>query len=472
MQNGIIYLKNTQSIPSCATNHIHPFPQRTNHKSHSDDDTDAEDSEGQKNKDNKLNNEYMVNKSNNNNNETTSNMESSIGINAKVNKTNTTASKADNKQQRKRSAEVEEENFEFRSDEEVDVSSLEEEEDRLDTCIRSSSDNDDDPSKLNGDLVESDVVGDVDNKNVMKHHKPNKRKRSIGGQMKVPVECEEKKEGEEGEKKEMKKMKEDAEGDDDVGDEDRELSGEIRMQKPLGLLAQHGLTSGSKNHLNNPFFHQQQLHLQQQQQFQQHMQQQQQHRQQLLMQQQQQQKYSSFFNSGNRKHKLFGPEVNSEQFPLLPVKSENTKEQNGAIYPEWTAYDENNKISNNNNNNTNSNNNKNNKNPDDEGDNGNELSEVEDSNGLVDLSRQILLSDQRFMPSPPPHNFSIPPSSSPTSKSETSGHHWTFEEQFKQVGVVCWWLIVGDSENWWCFLWYFVWLLVGCFGCVVSFVGE
>lgn len=46
----------------------------------------------------------------------------------------------------------------------------------------------------------------------------------------------------------------------------------------------------------------------------------------------------------------------------------------------------------------------------------------------VDDSRQILLTDRRFMPSPPPN-------SSPTDKSESSGHHWTFEEQFKQVGI-------------------------------------
>ena len=48
----------------------------------------------------------------------------------------------------------------------------------------------------------------------------------------------------------------------------------------------------------------------------------------------------------------------------------------------------------------------------------------------LDFSNHLSLMDRRFMPSPPP---GTPPNHDPNKSSPPSGHHWTFEEQFKQV---------------------------------------
>ena len=300
--------------------------------------------------------------------------------------------------------------FEFNSENEVEVSSLEED-DQNNDFDKGFSDNNNGIGDSDCKNPNSDSIHNSNDTNEGKN-KPQKqkRKRNSGSQIKVLTENDKNED-----EKESKKVKE---------NDSEKVTEEIKVQKPLGLLAQHGITPGSKNQISSPFYHQQQ-HLQ--------MQQFQQHRQQLIMQHQQQ--FNAFFNSGNRKHKLFGPEVRNEPFPLMSVKNENSATQNGAIYPEWTPYSDNK---------NNKHENKNEKTDKDDGEkdteNTNDSSEIDDSSGLVDLSRQLLLTDQRFMPSPPPGNFPIPSPSSPNSKSENSGHHWTFEEQFKQVrlrGGVC-----------------------------------
>lgn len=51
----------------------------------------------------------------------------------------------------------------------------------------------------------------------------------------------------------------------------------------------------------------------------------------------------------------------------------------------------------------------------------------------LDFGSHLLLMDRRFMPSPPPSASPLTPDLN-KSISTPSGHHWTFEEQFKQVG--------------------------------------
>lgn len=53
--------------------------------------------------------------------------------------------------------------------------------------------------------------------------------------------------------------------------------------------------------------------------------------------------------------------------------------------------------------------------------------------GELDFGSHLLLMDRRFMPSPPPSASPLTPDPN-KSISTPSGHHWTFEEQFKQVG--------------------------------------